>query len=252
MSSHVIWKIGDIYWRRYKIQETLYIGQRTRNNDASVPFKVVILGPHTVLPVTISCPVIFLESHPWSEISSLSKVILVWGKARSHRAPNLGCRWAESPGWFGVLPKNSAWNVMHEQVHCRDEAANHQLPIPAGFWTILIVSAEECSSIMQSLMQIHWSTRLVILNTTAKQYTCSLNDIYGPYQLEQWSRHCLHMCIPVHSPWLSGYINVVQIILIMLTTAGLLLDRYPTRVTRVRSRLNSDKKKKKSRGGERN
>ena len=34
----------------------------------------------------------FLESHLWSEISSLSKVILVLGKARSYRAPNLGCR----------------------------------------------------------------------------------------------------------------------------------------------------------------
>ena len=47
----------------------------------------------------------FPESHLWSEISSLSKVILIWGKARSCRAPNLGCRGAESPGWFDVLSK---------------------------------------------------------------------------------------------------------------------------------------------------
>ena len=40
---------------------------------------------------------IFLN-HQWSEICSLSKVILVLGKARSHRAPNLGCSGAESPG----------------------------------------------------------------------------------------------------------------------------------------------------------
>ena len=42
-----------IYWRRYKIQETLYI-----NNGTSVPFKVGTLGPHTVLPITISYPVV--------------------------------------------------------------------------------------------------------------------------------------------------------------------------------------------------
>ena len=43
----------DIYWRRYGIQETLYIGQCT-----SHPFKVVTLGLHTVLLVAISCPII--------------------------------------------------------------------------------------------------------------------------------------------------------------------------------------------------
>ena len=56
------------------------------------------------------------------EISSLSKMILVLGKARSHRAPNLGCMEAESPGSFDVLPKNSARDVMHDQ-----------LPIAAAF-----------------------------------------------------------------------------------------------------------------------
>ena len=44
----------------------------------------------------------FPESHPWSEISSLSKVVLVSGKARSHRAPNLGCRrcWITWVIWY--------------------------------------------------------------------------------------------------------------------------------------------------------
>ena len=32
------------------------------------------------------------------------------------------------------------------------------------------------------------------------------------------------MCIPVHSPWLPGYIDVTQTIL-TLTMAGLFLDR---------------------------
>ena len=69
----------------------------------------------------------FPESHQWPEISSLSKVILVLGKARSYRAPNLGCREAESSGLFDVLLKNSARNMMHEYACCCDEGANHQL-----------------------------------------------------------------------------------------------------------------------------
>ena len=147
-------------------------------------------------------------------MSSLSKVIFVLGKARSHRAPNLGYRGAEAPRWFDVSPKNSAWDVMHEQACCRHEAANHQLPIPAAFWIIQIVSAEECSSLMQNLMQIRRSTHSVILNVTATQYTRSLNGVYRPHWLVQWSCHWSCMYIPVHSPWLPGYIDVPQTILI--------------------------------------
>ena len=93
-----------------------------------------------------------------SEISSISKVILVLGKARSHMALNLWCSRAESPGWFDVSPKYSAWDMMHERTYCCEEAANHQLPIAAAFWIIPIVSMEECSSLTQNLMQICCST----------------------------------------------------------------------------------------------
>ena len=64
------------------------------------------------------------------------KVILVLGKARSCRAPSLGCRRVESPGWFDISPKNSAPDMMHEQACCHDEAANHQLPTAVAFWSI--------------------------------------------------------------------------------------------------------------------
>ena len=73
-------------------------------------------------------PSYFPESHQWSEISSLSKVVLVLGKARSCRAPNLGCSGAESSVRFDVLLKHSAQDVTYKQTCCRDEAANHQLP----------------------------------------------------------------------------------------------------------------------------
>ena len=56
-------KNRDIYWRRFKIKKHC-----TQDNDASVPFKVGTLGPHTVLPVTISCPVLFswISSTVWN------------------------------------------------------------------------------------------------------------------------------------------------------------------------------------------
>ena len=57
------------------------------------------------------------------------------------------------------------------------------------------------------------------------QYKYSLNSIYCPHWLVQWSPHCSHMHIPVHSPWLPDYINVVQTILIILTMVGLFSDR---------------------------
>ena len=59
-------------------------------------------------------------------------MILVLGKARNRRAANVGCSGAESPGWFDVSQKTSAQDMMHELARCRDEAANHQLPIAAA------------------------------------------------------------------------------------------------------------------------
>ena len=129
-------KNGDIYWR-YKTQETLYTGQWRLS-----PLQSRHLGtPHSSLSRRQ------LPLNWWSERSSLLKIILILGKPRSHRVPNLGCRETESPRWFDVLPKISARDVMHEWVCSPAEAANHQLPIAVAFWIIWIVSMEECSSL---------------------------------------------------------------------------------------------------------
>ena len=68
--------------------------------------------------------------------------------------------------------------MMHEQECGHDEAVNHQLPVAAAFCIIQIVSAEECSNLMQNLMQIPCSTLSVILNVMATQSTWSLNRVY--------------------------------------------------------------------------
>ena len=129
-------------------------------------------------------------------------MILVLGKARSYRTPNLGCGGAESPGWFDVSAKNSPQDMTHEQVCCPDEAASNPLPTAVAFWIIRIVSMEECSSLMQNLMQIHCSTYSVILNVLATQYTCSLNGEHGlPPPLTSTVKSSLFM--RVHSSPLS-------------------------------------------------
>ena len=74
--------------------------------------------------------------------------------------------------------------------------------------------------------QIHCSTCSVILNALATQYTCSYNGTYHPHWPVQWSHHCSCMHIPVHSPWLPCYTDVVQTVLIILTMVGLLPYRY--------------------------
>ena len=155
-----------------------------------------------------------------------------FGKARSRRVPNLGYRGAESPGWFGVLIKISARDVMHERSHWPNEAANHQLPMAVAFWIIWIFSTQECSSLMQNLMQIRCFTSSVILNETATQYTCSLNSVYHPHWLVQWSHHHSCMHIAVYFPWLLGYISVTQTILIILTMTGVFPDRPHTHTDR--------------------
>ena len=82
----------------------------------AVLFKVDTWGPHTVLPIAISCPVIF----SWISLTSWNllpfKGDFSFGK-RSCRVWNLGCKGVESPGWLCVLPKklrmrSDAWAGM--------------------------------------------------------------------------------------------------------------------------------------------
>ena len=148
-------------------------------------------------------------------------MILVLGKARSLTAPKLVCRGLSHLGDL-IFCQKTAQDVMHERAHCHDEAANHQLPSESSerfLWR------NECSSLMQNLMNIHCSTHSVILNVMATQYTtCSFNGVYHPNWLVQWSRHCSHTHIPVHSPRLPGYNDVAQTILVKLTMVGLFTD----------------------------
>ena len=109
----------------------MYIG-----HDASVPFKVGTLGPHTVLLITISCPIIFafpwISSKVWNLFPFKGDFSFkgdLWEK--SEVTSGLQRRWFTWGIW--CFAKNSAQDAMNEWVCCRDEAANHQLPIAAAF-----------------------------------------------------------------------------------------------------------------------
>ena len=106
--------------------------------------------------------------------------------------------------------RHDAWAGALLWWSCQSPAAHScgLLNHPNSFLIIQTEHSEECSSLMQIFLQIHCSTCPVILSVTATQYACSLNGIYHPHWLVQWSRHCSHLCIPVHSPWLPVYSKV--------------------------------------------
>ena len=113
---------------------------------------------------------------------------------------------------------------MHEWTHCHDEAANHQLLTAAGPCTLLcgfcrgrfkLNTKFDADLLLYSLSHFECDDHTVLM--------LPQQHLLSP-QLVQWSCHCSRMSIPVPSPWLPGYINVVQTIVI-LTIAGLFLDR---------------------------
>ena len=129
LSNHVIWKIET-----FIEEDARHIVHRTMTPQ-SVPLKVGILGPHTVLPITISCPVVFswISSTVWNLLPF--KVDFSFGKTRSCRVSNLGCRGAESPGWFDVLLKTlQRWNAWVGTLSCW----NCQSPVAYAV-TILVI-----------------------------------------------------------------------------------------------------------------
>ena len=129
-----------------------------------------------------AAPSYFPESYWWSKISSLSKVILILGKAKSRRAPNLGYRGVESPRWFDVSPKNFArhWEWAHWAGtllwwSCQSAVAhscsllNHPNSFHRGM-----------SKLNAKLDTDHCSTHSVILNVMVTQYTWLFNLSTAP------------------------------------------------------------------------
>ena len=156
-------KNRDVYWRRYKIQETLYIEIMPQSPSKQAPWH---LTQFSQSPST--APSYFPESHLGSEISSLSKVILVLGKARSCREPNMGCRGLNHLGdlmfhkksknkqknclrceaWVGAL----SWWICQWPVACSCSLLNHLNSFHRGMFKLN--SKFDADSLLYSLSHL--------------------------------------------------------------------------------------------------
>ena len=157
-------------------------------------FKVGTLGTHLVLPIAISYPEVF------SWISLMVRHLFPFkgdfslGKARSHRAPNLGCRGSESPGWFDVSPKNctrcDAWAGVLSWWSCQSPVAhscsllNHVDSFHRGMFKLN--TQFDADSLLYLLSHFECDSHTVHMLT---QWDLP------PHWLVQWSHHCWHMCI---------------------------------------------------------
>ena len=150
-----------------------------------------------------------------SEISSLSKVILVWGKARSGGAPNLGCR----GGWV-------TWVIwcFTKKLCTRREAWVGVL----SWWSCQPPAAHSCS-LLNHPNSFHGG----MFKLNAKFDADSLLYLLSHFERDGHTVHVLtewHLLPPLtstvksslfmHMHWMPGYIHAMQTVLIMLIMAG--------------------------------
>ena len=207
-------KNRDIYWKRYKIQETLYIKQWRLSPLQSRHLETSHNSPnHPQLPRVFS----WILSRVWKVFPFKDDFSL--GKSQKSQGDKSGLKgvWVNL-GDLMFHQKNSAWDVMHERACC-DEVANHQLPVVVAFWNI----CSFCRGMFTLNTKFDADSLLYLLShfECVGHSTWSLNSIYHPHWLVQWSCHCSCMRIPVHSPWLPGYIDTI---LVIFTMAGLFPD----------------------------
>jgi len=95
---------------------------------------------------------------------------------------------------------------------------------PKAFLIMQTVSADECPSLKQNLMQIRWSTRPVIVNVTVTQYTSSLKCLTATW-LAPCKSNCSRMRSKVSSDWLPSYIKAMWPVLEIFKMAEYFPDR---------------------------
>ena len=92
-----------------------------------------------------------------------------------------------------------------------------------ALWITWIVSMEECPSLTQNLM---WFVALLTQSFWVRwPHSTQAHSMVSTTATVQYSYHCSRMCIPVLSPWLLGYLDVVQTGLIIVMMAGPFPDR---------------------------
>ena len=173
-------KNRDIYWRRYQIQETLYIGQWHLS-----PLQSSTLGPHTVLPFAISSPIVFswILSMVWNLF--LFKGDFSFGKRQKLQGVKSGLSGAESPGWFDVF----CWKTLHEMWCVSGHVVVMKLPVtscpqlrPLNLPKSFRGGMFKLNTKFNAHSLFYWLSRFECNNHTIHM---SLNGIYRPHWLVQ-------------------------------------------------------------------
>ena len=141
-----------------------------------------------------------------------------FGKSQMSQGTKSVLYWIWVTWVIWLSPQISVRAMMPEQAHCRGEAASHQLPIAAAFWVIQIVSAEECANLSENWMQICCSTQSFWIWWPHSTHAHSMASMAPRTSIVTSSLFML--CIPVHPPWLPGYVGVAQTVLVMVAMAG--------------------------------
>ena len=193
VSSHVTRKIET-----FTEEDTRYKKHCTQDKDAFVPFKVRTLGPHTVVPALSAADLCWLQPYTFH--------FLRWSACcRPSRMWDIFIRF--STIFEAFVPHCTHCIIPKSLLNHPNSSCGGMFKLDAKLDTDLLLyflSYFECD-----IHMIHMLSQC----------------IYCPFWLVQWGRHCSHMRILVHSPWLPGGIYVVQTILIILTMARLFPDR---------------------------
>ena len=122
-----------------------------------------------------AAPLHFLESHRWSEISPLSKVISVLGKARGHRVPNPGCRETESHGWL-MFHQNSEpkFCIRHDAWMSMLSWWSFQLPV-AHSWGLV----NHLNSFHEGMFKLHTKSDADLLLYSLSHFDCDSHSTHA-------------------------------------------------------------------------
>ena len=113
VSTHVIRKIET-----FIEEDTRYKKHCTQDNDASVPFKVGTLGPHTVIPITISFPITFswISVMVWNLFPSKGDFSFGKGQKSQGAYSELSGEWVTWMIWCFFKKLHEPWYISRRVV----------------------------------------------------------------------------------------------------------------------------------------
>ena len=208
-------KNRNIYWRRNKIQETLYIGHWCLSIFQSRHLGASHSSPNRhQLPWCILLNLIDgLKSLPFqrrfwfwkeSEVSGY-QIWAIGGLFTKNLCIRYDARRGKLLWWSCQSPVAYSCRLLnHPNSFCgRMPKLNEKFDVGSLLYSL---SHSECDG-----HTAHMLTQWCLLSPLTSTMKLSLS----------------HTCVPVHCPWLPVYIDITQTIFIIVTVVGLFLDRTP-------------------------